>query len=81
MNKPKSKPGLFSLIRKIFLYKKIQRIDRGILTLTTYQKKLFEILNSSPGEKLEQETLDELNQVQDKILEMNKKRLKVEAKL
>lgn len=56
--------NIFQTIRKIFLYKKIQRVKQKIITLSEYQRKLLTQINKSKKNDQLSELLDEANKVQ-----------------
>ncbi len=56
--------NIFQTIRKIFLYKKIQRVKKKIITLSEYQRKLLTQINKSKKNDQLSELLDEANKVQ-----------------
>ena len=56
--------NIFQTIKKIFLYKKIQRVKRKIITLSEYQRNLLTQINKSKKNDQLSELLDEANKVQ-----------------
>ena len=56
--------NIFQTIKKIFLYKKIQRVKRKIITLSEYQRNLLTQINNSKKNDQLSGLLDEANKVQ-----------------
>lgn len=56
--------NIFQTIKKVFLFKKIQRVKRKIITLSEYQRKLLTQINKSKKNDQLSELLDEANKVQ-----------------
>lgn len=56
--------NIFQTIRKVFLFKKIQRVKRKIITLSEYQRNLLTQINNSKKNDQLSGLLDEANKVQ-----------------